>query len=95
MSLLLQAYAISAIAHWDWPENWPDLFDQLIPALGSGEPNLVHGTMRVLSGMCVEGRREWGKGWSRNPDPFPQEREGSGELCIQAMSYQNAISWMM
>ena len=58
MSLLLQAYAISAIAHWDWPENWPDLFDQLIPALGSGEPNLVHGTMRVLSGVCVEGRRE-------------------------------------
>lgn len=53
MVLLLQAYAISAIARWDWPENWPDLFDQLIPALSSGEPNLVHGTMRVLSGACV------------------------------------------
>ena len=62
MALLLQAYAISAIARWDWPENWPDLFDQLIPALGSGEPNLVHGTMRVLSGAYVEGRREWGRG---------------------------------
>ena len=61
MALLLQAYAISAIARWDWPENWPDLFDQLIPALGSGEPNLVHGTMRVLSGACVEGRRELGR----------------------------------
>ena len=51
--LSLQAYAISAIAHWDWPENWPDLFDHLIPALGSGEPHLVHGAMRVLSGECV------------------------------------------
>ena len=67
MALLLQAYAISAIAHWDWPENWPDLFDQLIPALGSGEPNLVHGTMRVLSGACVEGRREWGGGMDKCP----------------------------
>lgn len=46
----VQAYAVSAIARWDWPEQWPDLFDQLVLALGSGEPPLVHGAMRVLSG---------------------------------------------
>lgn len=44
------AYAISAIAHWDWPENWPDLFDHLMLALASSNPDLVHGSMRVLSG---------------------------------------------
>ena len=51
---VFQAYAISAIAHWDWPENWSDLFDQLALYLESGEPNVVHGTLRVLTG----------KGWS-------------------------------
>lgn len=44
------AYAVAAIAHWDWPENWPDLFDQLMLALNSSNPNIVHGTMRVLTG---------------------------------------------
>ena len=48
-----QAYAVSAIAHWDWPENWPDLFDQLVLALDSGDANLVHGAMRVLTGECT------------------------------------------
>jgi len=46
-----QAYAISAIAHWDWPEAWPDLFGQLMQALTSGDGNLVHGAMRVLTGI--------------------------------------------
>lgn len=44
------AYAIAAIARWDWPENWPDLFDQMMTALTSQSPNLVHGVMRVLTG---------------------------------------------
>lgn len=46
-----QAYAISAIAHWDWPEAWPDLFGHLMKALTSGDGNLVHGAMRVLTGI--------------------------------------------
>ena len=50
---------MSAIARWDWPEQWPDLFDQLVLALGSGEPPLVHGAMRVLSG---EGKAMGGEG---------------------------------
>lgn len=48
------AYAISAIAHWDWPEAWPDLFGHLMQALTSGDRNLVHGAMRVLTEFCRE-----------------------------------------
>lgn len=45
------AYAVSAIAHWDWPEAWPQLFNQLMEMLVSGDVNAVHGAMRVLTGM--------------------------------------------
>ncbi|KAH9510177.1 Importin 9 [Bulinus truncatus] len=48
------AYALSAIAHWDWPEVWPDLFPLLMQALTSGQPNAVHGSMRVLSEFCQD-----------------------------------------
>ena len=48
---VLQAYAISAIARWDWPDEWPDLFNQLVQAVASGNPCLVHGAMRVLTGL--------------------------------------------
>ena len=44
------AYAISAIAYWDWPDAWPDLFNILMEALRSGDGNAVHGAMRVLTG---------------------------------------------
>ena len=44
------AYAVSAIAHWDWPEAWSDLFDILMQALTSGDGSAVHGAMRVLAG---------------------------------------------
>ncbi|XP_076468794.1 importin-9-like [Babylonia areolata] len=43
------AYAVSAIAHWDWPEHWPQLFPLLMQGLTSGQPDAVHGAMRVLS----------------------------------------------
>ena len=48
------AYAISAIATWDWPDAWPDLFRTLMQALGSGNPDLVHGAMRVLTGWLFK-----------------------------------------
>ena len=48
--VMWQAYAISAIARWDWPDEWPDLFNQLVQAVGSGNRCLVHGAMRVLTG---------------------------------------------
>ena len=48
------AYAISAIAHWDWPENWPDLFPLVMEAIHSGNPDCVHGAMRVLTEFSRE-----------------------------------------
>ena len=49
------AYCMSAIAAWDWPEQWPELFDILTSALratappGSGADEFaVHGAVRVL-----------------------------------------------
>ncbi|XP_037091260.1 importin-9-like [Pollicipes pollicipes] len=43
------AYALSSIAHWDWPEQWPELFDILMACLKSGDEHAVHGAMRVLT----------------------------------------------
>ncbi|KXS21609.1 ARM repeat-containing protein [Gonapodya prolifera JEL478] len=43
------AYAISKIAHTDWPEQWPDLLNALLSNVQSGDPNRVHGAMRVLA----------------------------------------------
>ncbi|XP_005988453.1 importin-9 isoform X2 [Latimeria chalumnae] len=48
------AYAISAIAHWDWPEAWPQLFNLLMEMLVSGDLNAVHGAMRVLTEFTRE-----------------------------------------
>ena len=40
---------MSAIAHWDWPDNWPELFDILTTALRGGANEFaVHGAVRVL-----------------------------------------------
>uniref|UniRef100_A0A8C2H7K9 Importin 9 n=1 Tax=Cyprinus carpio TaxID=7962 RepID=A0A8C2H7K9_CYPCA len=48
------AYAVSAIAHWDWPEAWPGLFKLLMDMLASGDVNAVHGAMRVLTEFTRE-----------------------------------------
>ncbi|XP_020791495.1 importin-9 [Boleophthalmus pectinirostris] len=48
------AYAVSAIAHWDWPEAWPQLFTLLMDMLISGNVNTVHGAMRVLTEFTRE-----------------------------------------
>ena len=54
------AYAVSAIAQWDWPEQWPELFQILVEALTSTDPVAVHGAMRVLTGVK-----------NRFPKPYP------------------------
>ena len=46
----MTGYAISAIVRWDWPDEWPDLFNQLVQAVASGNRCVVHGAMRVLTG---------------------------------------------
>jgi len=43
------AYAISAVAHWDWPENWPGLFDILVNYLSSNNEWQVQAAMRLLT----------------------------------------------
>ncbi|KAJ8386386.1 hypothetical protein AAFF_G00170910 [Aldrovandia affinis] len=48
------AYAVSAVAHWDWPEAWPELFTLLMDMLVSGDVNAVHGAMRVLTEFTRE-----------------------------------------
>eukprot|EP00043_Microstomoeca_roanoka_P027612 m.15158 g.15158 ORF g.15158 m.15158 type:complete len:1025 (-) comp7794_c0_seq2:125-3199(-) len=45
----LAAYCISVIANYDWPEAWPDLFDNLNALLTTGSADNVHGVMRVLT----------------------------------------------
>lgn len=42
------AYVISKIAHFDWPELWPTLFDELMACLNSHNSDAVHGATRVL-----------------------------------------------
>ncbi|KAM4699585.1 importin-9 [Discoglossus pictus] len=48
------AYAVSAIAHWDWPEAWPQLFNLLMEMLVSCDVSSVHGAMRVLTEFTRE-----------------------------------------
>eukprot|EP00794_Sanderia_malayensis_P006843 gene6843-7611_t len=48
------AYALSSIAHWDWPEDWPGFFDLLVQAINSGEQNLIHGAVRVMTEFVKE-----------------------------------------
>jgi hypothetical protein len=43
------AYAVSKIAHTDWPEQWPDLFDHLMALISTQELHKVHGALQVLS----------------------------------------------
>ena len=40
---------IAAIAQYDWPEQWPGLFDGLIGLIRSGNVNHVHGAIKCLS----------------------------------------------
>lgn len=44
------AYAISAVAYWDWPEDWPELFNILLQSFVTENSFAVHGAMRVLKG---------------------------------------------
>lgn len=52
------AHTITLIAQHDWPEMWPDLFNQLITLIRHScmnnnndiNKNTVHGVLRVLTG---------------------------------------------
>ncbi|ODN87698.1 hypothetical protein L198_06924 [Cryptococcus wingfieldii CBS 7118] len=42
------AYSLSAIARFDWPEDYPTLLPSLIQLLNNGSPTSIHGSMRVI-----------------------------------------------
>ena len=48
------AAIVSEIACIDFPDNWTGLFDQLLSMMGTGEPNQVHGVMKVLSELASD-----------------------------------------
>lgn len=43
------AFAVSTIARFDWPEDWPELLTGLVALLNSGSTDAVHGAMRVAT----------------------------------------------
>nr|XP_019009559.1 uncharacterized protein I206_06208 [Kwoniella pini CBS 10737]OCF48340.1 hypothetical protein I206_06208 [Kwoniella pini CBS 10737] len=45
---LSAAFALSTVARFDWPDDYPDLLSQLVGLLGRSS-NSVHGAMRVIS----------------------------------------------
>ena len=49
----LQALAIANIGKYDWPENWPTLFDSLLacvtPTSAPVSPEVFDGAMRCLA----------------------------------------------
>ena len=47
------AMAIASIAHWEWPEKWPGLIEDLTRALGSADLNLVRGSIRCLGTLSI------------------------------------------
>jgi len=42
------AFCLAAIAHWDWPDAWPQLFDILMEAMKAEDEFAVQGAVRVL-----------------------------------------------
>ena len=40
------AFSLSAIAHWDWPDHWPQLFDILMAAMKGQDEFAVQGAVR-------------------------------------------------
>ncbi|KAI8992357.1 armadillo-type protein, partial [Pilobolus umbonatus] len=48
---VVSAYVVSKIAHDDFPEDWPNLFDVLLSYLTANNTDSVHGAMHVLLEM--------------------------------------------
>ncbi|CAE7208239.1 unnamed protein product [Rhizoctonia solani] len=45
----LSAAVCSLIAHCDWPDEYPELLDQLITLLGTDNADAIHGSMQVMA----------------------------------------------
>jgi len=46
------AFSLAGIAHWDWPDHWPQLFDVLMEALRAEDEFAVQGAVRVLKELA-------------------------------------------
>ncbi|WVQ84827.1 hypothetical protein IAT38_006984 [Cryptococcus sp. DSM 104549] len=46
---LSSAHALSTVAKFDWPDDYPDLLSQLVQLITGGSPASVHGAMRIIS----------------------------------------------
>ena len=46
------AYTIAMIAGWDFPDDWPGIFDELMAAIASQDEHAVQGAVRVLKEFC-------------------------------------------
>ena len=46
---LLQAHVLSSIANSDWPDEYPDLLNNLIALLSSPSSDSVHGAMQLFT----------------------------------------------
>jgi hypothetical protein len=47
--------AVSKIASYDFPEQWPDLLDILLQVISAGSDGQVHGALKVLADLVDEG----------------------------------------
>lgn len=45
----MQAFALSTIAKYDWPDEYPTLLTSLVQLLHTGDATSVHGAMRVIA----------------------------------------------
>ena len=43
---------MAGIAHWDWPDQWPNLFDILMEAMRAQDEFAVQGAVRVLKELA-------------------------------------------
>lgn len=48
------AFAVYSIAHYDWPEDWPDLMSILMAYVTSGSRSAVYASMKVFVELCHE-----------------------------------------
>jgi hypothetical protein len=46
---VLKAFAVSKIAHSDWPDHYESLLDDLINLLGTGQPQAIQGALQVFT----------------------------------------------
>jgi len=46
------AFSLAGIAHWDWPDHWPQLFDVLMEAMRAEDEYAVQGAVRVLKELA-------------------------------------------